>query len=74
MGNVSLQINLEGNSLNSPCIFLLNVNFFFKSLNYMFFIYVLNMHVKIHSNQILFTIQSINLFIMTNFLPEKLGI
>ena len=74
MGNVSLQINLEGNSLNSPCIFLLNVIFFFKSLNYMFFIYVLNIHVKIHSNQILFTIQSINLFFMTNFLPEKLGI
>ena len=74
MGNVSLQINLEGNSLNSPCIFLLNVNFFFKSLNYMFFIYVLNMPVKIHSNQILFTIQSINLFFMINFLPEKLRI
>ena len=32
------------------------------------------MHVKIHSNQILFTIQSINLFFMTNFLPEKLEI
>ena len=30
-------------------------------------LYVLNMHIKFHVNQTLFTIRSINLFLMHNF-------
>ena len=33
--------------------------------------YILNTHVKFHSNLVLFTIRSINLFFMHNFLPQK---
>ena len=36
--------------------------------------YVLNLHVKFRSNQVLFTIQSIYLFFMHNFLPQKFEI
>ena len=70
---LSLQISSERNSLNLSYIFLLNVNF--KNLivglhNF----YVLNLHVKFRSNQILFTIQLINLFFVHNFLLQKLEI
>ena len=34
-------------------------------------LYILNTHVKFHSNLVLFTIRSINLFFMHNFLPQK---
>ena len=36
--------------------------------------YVLNMHIKFHVNQTLFTIRSINLFLMHNFRLQKLEI
>ena len=36
--------------------------------------YVLKTHVKFHTNWILFTIQSINLFFMYNFKLQKLKI
>ena len=38
------------------------------------FLYVFNTHVKFHSNRILFTIRSINLFFIHNFKPQKLEI
>ena len=37
-------------------------------------LYVLKTYVKFHVNQILFTIQSINLFFMYNFKLQKLKI
>ena len=37
-------------------------------------LYVLNTHVKFHSNRMLFTIQSMNLFFMHNFRLQKLEI
>ena len=41
---------------------------YFENLIVEFYIfYVLNMHIKFHSNWILFTIQSINLFFIHNF-------
>ena len=36
--------------------------------------YVLNIYVKLHSNLMLFTIRSINLFLMRNFRQQKLEI
>ena len=38
------------------------------------FLYVLNMHVKFHVNQMLFTIWFINLFLMYNFILQKFEI
>ena len=38
------------------------------------FFYVLNMYVKFHANKMLFTIQSINLFLKHNFKLQKLEI
>ena len=37
-------------------------------------LYVLNMHIKLHVNQTLFTIRSINLFLIHNFKLQKLEI
>ena len=37
-------------------------------------LYVLNMHIKFYINQTLFTIGSINLFLMHNFRLQKLEI
>ena len=37
-------------------------------------IYILFIHVKFHLNQKLFTIQSINLFFMHNFILQKIKI
>ena len=37
-------------------------------------LYVLNMQIKFYVNQMLFTIQSINLFLMHNFRLQKLEI
>ena len=68
---VSLQISLERNSLNLSYIFLLNVNFENLTVE-LHNLYVLNLYVKFHSNQILFTIQSINLFFVHNFLLQNL--
>jgi len=41
---------------------------YFKNLTVrLHVLYILNMHVKFHSNQTSFTIQSINLYFMHNF-------
>ena len=37
-------------------------------------LYVYSMHIKFHVNQLLFTIRSINLFLMHNFRLQKLEI
>ena len=48
---------------------------YFESLSTrVFVLYVLNMHIKFHVNQTLFTIRSINLFLMHNFRLQKLEI
>jgi len=73
MKNVFLQTNLWRNTSNSHYILLLNVNF--ENLIVGFHIlYVFNTHVKFHSNRMLFTIQSINLFFMHKFKSQKLEI
>ena len=73
MNKVSLQTNLERNSLNFS-----NISFFgvqFENLTVEFHIpYVLNMHIKFLSNRILFTIRSINLFFIQNFRLQKFEI
>ena len=73
MNKVSLQTNLERNSLNFS-----NISFFgvqFENLTVEFHIpYVLNMHIKFFSNRILFTIRSINLFFIQNFRLQKFEI
>ena len=53
--------------------FLLSV--YFKNLIVgLHVLYILNMYVKFHSNQTLFTIRSINLYFMHNFKLQKLEI
>ena len=53
--------------------FFLGVNF--ENLTVKFHVtYVLNMHIKFHSNRMLFTIRSINLFVIYNFKSQKLEI
>ena len=37
-------------------------------------LYVHNMHIKFHVNQMIFTIRSINLFLMHNFILQKFEI
>ena len=65
--------SLEKNSSNFSYISFLGVNF--ENLTVEFYIYYgLNMHIKFHSNRILFTIWSINLFSMYNFILQKLEI
>ena len=55
LNKVFVQTRLKRNILISSYIFLLNVNF--ENLTgRLHVLYVLNMHVKFHSNQILFTI------------------
>ena len=61
MDMISLQISLERNSSNSSYTFLLNVNFENLTIR-LRFLFVYNMHVKFHLNQMLFTNRSINLF------------
>ena len=75
---VFLQISLERNPLNLSYIYiyiyiLMNVNFENLSIR-LHFLYALNKHVKFHLNRMLFTIQSINLFFVHNFLSQKLEI
>ena len=72
MDMISLQISLGRNSSNSSYTFLLNVNFENLTIR-LRFLYVYNMHVKFHSNQMLFTNRSINLF-YTWFKAQKLEI
>ena len=62
---VSLQTSLERNFSNFSYIFCFRLNF--ENLLTIVFhvIYVLNMHIKFHSNRMLFTIQSIKLFFNT---------
>ena len=40
----------------------------------LYVLYILNMHIKFRSNQMLFTIRSINLFLIHNFRSQKLKI
>ena len=69
----SLQTSLERNSSNFSYISFLGVNF--ENLIVKFHVpYVLNMHIKFHSNQILFTIWSTNLFFIYNFRIQKIDI
>ena len=61
------------NSSNFSYISFLSVNF--ENLTVEFHVsYVLNMHIKFHSNWILFTIWSINLFFIYKFRLQKLKI
>ena len=70
---VSLQTSLEKNPSNFVNIFLLYVNF--ENLIFRFHSpYVLNIHVKFHSNRMLLTKQSINLFFIHNFILQRLEI
>ena len=63
---------LEINFLNFSYLFF-GVNF--ENLTVEFHVFhALNMHIKFHSNQILFTILSINLFFIYNFRLQKLEI
>ena len=66
MEKVYFQASLEKNILNSSYIFLLSVKFENITVKLHVF-YVFNMHVKFHSNRMLFTIQSIKLFFMDYF-------
>ena len=67
---IRLEQNLSPNSSNLSYIFFLGMNF--ENLTIEFHIpYVLNMHIKFRSNQILFTIRSINLFFIHNFRSQK---
>ena len=60
-------------SLNFSYIIFLGVNF--ENLTVEFHIlYVINMHIKFHLNQILFTIWLINLFFIYNFRLQKFEI
>ena len=46
---------------------------YFENLTFgLYVLYVLNTHVKFHANQMLFTIQFINLFFVYNFILKKL--
>ena len=70
---VSLQTSLERNSSNFSYISFLGVNF--ENLIVEFHVpYVLNMHIKFHSNRMLFTIWSTNLFFIYNFRIQKIDI
>ena len=70
---VSLQTSLERNSSNFSYISFLGMNF--ENLTVEFHVpYILNIHIKFHSNRILFTIWSINLFFIYNFRLQKLEI
>ena len=73
MNKVSLQIRLEINFLNFSYISFFFVNF--ENLIIEFHVsYVLNMHIKFHSNRILFTFRPINLFFIHNFRSQTLKI
>ena len=63
---ISLQTNLEINFSNFSYTSFFCVNF--ENLTVEFHVpYVLNMHIKLRSNWILFTIRLINLFFIHNF-------
>ena len=48
---------------------------YFENLTFgLYILYVLNTHAKFHANQMLFTIQFINLFFMYNFILKKIKI
>ena len=68
MNKVSFQTSLEGNSSNFSYISFLSVNF--ENLTIEFHV----PYIKFCSNQILFTIWSINLFFIYNFRLQKLEI
>ena len=61
------------NSLNFSYISFSGMNF--KNLTVEFHVpYVLNSHIKFHSNRMIFTIRSINVFFIHNFKSQKLEI
>ena len=67
MNKVSLQTSLKRNPLNLSYISFSGVNF--ENLTVEFQVpYILNMYIKFHSNRILFTMWSINLFFIHNFI------
>ena len=73
MNKVSLQIRLEINFLNFSYISFFFVNF--ENLIIEFHVsYILNMHIKFHSNRMLFTFWPINLFFIHNFRSQTLKI
>ena len=52
-----------------------NIDIYFENLTIeLHDLYILNTYVKFHSNRILFTIRSINLFFMNNFRLQNLKI
>ena len=52
-----------------------NIDIYFENLTIeLHDLYILNTYVKFHSNRILFTIRSINLFCMNNFRLQNLKI
>ena len=72
-GRTKFLSNLERNLSNFSYIYFLSVNF--KNLVDEFHVpYVLNMYIKFRSNQMLFTIRSINLLFVHNFRLQKLEI
>ena len=73
MNKGSLQISLKKNPKNTSYIFILNVNFENLTIG-LYVLYVLNTCIKFCSNQILFTIQLINLFFTHNFRSQNLEI
>ena len=73
MNKVSFQISLVRNSSNFSYISFLDVNFGNLTVEF-HVLYVLNMHIKFHSNRMLFTIRLINLFSIHNFRSQKLKI
>ena len=65
--------SLERNSSKLLYISFLSVTF--ENLTVEFYVlYIINMHIKFRSNQMLFTIRSINLFFIYNFKSQKLEI
>ena len=70
---VSFQTSLEKNFLNFSYFYFCGVHF--ENLTIKFHVpYVLNVHIKFHSNRMLFIIQLIKLFLMHNFRSQKFKI
>ena len=70
---VFLQTSLKRNPSNLSYIYFSGVNF--EDLTVECYVpYIFNMHIKFHSNQMLYTIRSINLYFIHNFRTQKLEI
>ena len=69
------QIEYQFSNLATTLNKKINITTYFKNLTIrVYVLYVLNTHVKFRANQMLFTIQPVNLFFMHNFLLQKLRI